>query len=121
MADTPITDIDSIGGLADAAFDEFLIDAKTRGEGLLSDLRDENLAQARTALTRYAQNNLAALRDPLHRETHLTSAAHNLNTLENLAALSKIEVRATARSFVEAVMARIWDITDKVIVAALVA
>lgn len=73
--------------------DESVNDAKAFWESLTAN----ETVEAEHALRRLAENNLNALRFPTQAEEYHKSAAHNLNTLLNLAAGSQIAIRNQAR------------------------
>ncbi len=84
-----------------------------------SGITGEQIDEARHALRRLAENNLAAVANPSESERYLQNAANNFNTLVNLAAGNKIAARSEAREMVKMAMNSIFDIAFAAIDAAL--
>lgn len=93
-------------------------DAVSSSEGVWANLTSEKAADAKIALRRYSQNQLNAIRFPDNDE-YLKGAAHNINTLQSLAASEVIQVRRESRAFISRVFDRILDAGFAVIDAAL--
>lgn len=108
-------DFDDLGGLIEELAEEIINDADAAARQFWSGFEAEQLPEAKKALRRYAENNLAALRYPEASERHLQSAAHNLNTLINLGAGTKIEARREARALMDRVMDRVFNTAASVI------
>lgn len=100
---------DGLGDLISDVANEIANDGMETGVVFWDSLNFDEIPEAKTALRRYAENNLAALRDPANAETHKQSAAHNLNTLINLGAKSQVNARREARKFMERVTTKILD------------
>jgi len=93
-------------------------DAVNTTEGAWANLTQERAAEAKNALRRLAENNLNALRFP-NNAIYPDGAAHNINTLQSLAATQVIEVRREARAFIGRLFEKLIDAGFAVIDAAL--
>ncbi len=98
--------------------DQTVNDAVDTAEGVWANLTQERAAEAKNALRRLAENNLNALRFP-DNATYTDGAAHNINTLQSLAAAEFIEVRREARAFIDRVFEKLIDAGFAVIDAAI--
>lgn len=100
---------DDLGSLIEGVLDEIINDAKDSSREFWNGFEAEQLPEAKQAMKRYAENNLAALRYPEASDRHIQGAAHNINTIINLGAANKIAVRREARALMDRIMTRIFD------------
>ena len=98
-------DMSTIDTTLDGILDEITDDARE----FWSNLTANETIEVRKALKRYAENMLMSIQYPGNQDTYYKGAAHNLNTIANVASTTQIKARIQARVIVNRLFERIID------------